>query len=108
MESSGIPQATLGAREHILLQPFSRSSAATTPFTLVPRSSRCKIKKVSSDCDPNWTVVTDLAIEKDRRIVIETNPSTVGPPRLFLRPHYDSMPYISFADYVEKLGSAFA
>lgn len=33
--------ATFGASEHIRDQPFSRSSAATTPFTRVPRSSRC-------------------------------------------------------------------
>jgi hypothetical protein len=33
--------ATFDASEHILLQPFSRSSAATTPLTLVPSNSRC-------------------------------------------------------------------
>lgn len=34
--------ATLGASEQILLHPLSLSSAATTPFTRVPRSSRCR------------------------------------------------------------------
>lgn len=33
--------ATLGARLHILPQPFCRSSAATTLVTLVPINSPC-------------------------------------------------------------------